>query len=191
MRSLLLLPLIFAAACRAPQGEVITSPLVGEVRTALSSTRAEAPRLVLGEDATMPNGAVAICYENYIVVMGDGLDALDYYIAHELVHWYIDDSPYAGLPHFLEEGFADWIACDLTGTLDARRAETSQLGSLSINPRHLALDVEGWRRLPASDCDKLTRAGFDLVHRLGLEQLRELARAGSTPDDYLRVAGVQ
>jgi hypothetical protein len=50
------------------------------------------------------------------------------------VRWYIDDSPYANLPHFIEEGLADWIACDLTGGLKHRIAESVQIGTLSIYP---------------------------------------------------------
>jgi hypothetical protein len=189
MRYLPFLLLSFAA-CRAP-GEVITSPLVGEVRTALDSTRAEAPRLVLDDEPTTPGGARAVCRDNHIRVMGKGQElSLDYYVAHELVHWYIDDSPYAGLPSFLEEGVADWIACDLTGVLDARIEESARIGSLSINPRHLSLDAEEFIQLPRETTSDLTRAGFDIVRRLGLPRLRELLQDDAAPLDYLRAAGI-
>ncbi len=188
MRCLLLLPFLFAA-CQAP-GEVITSPLVDEVKSALESTRSEAPRLVLGEEPTMPNGARAVCYENYIVIMGEGQDSLDFFLAHELVHWYIDDSPYAGLPHFIEEGLADWISCEVTGVLEARIAESVQIGTLSIDPRHLSVTSAGWSHLSRGEREALTRAGFDLVRRLGLAELRELLRAHSEPWGYVRAAGI-
>ena len=188
VRCILFLPLIFAA-CRAP-GEVITSPLVDEVKTALDSTRAEAPRLVLGEEPTLPGGARAICYENYIVIMGKGREALDYYLAHELVHWYIDDSPYAGLPHFIEEGLADWISCEVTGVLEARITEAAQIGTLSIDPRHLLLEAEAFMQLPYDASVGLTRAGFDIVRRLGMDELRGLAQDDAAPLDYLDAAGV-
>jgi len=188
MRGLVFLPLIFAA-CRAP-GEVIMSPLVDEVKTALDSTRAEAPRLVLDDAPTLPSGARAICYENYIVITRDGQDSFDYYLAHELVHWYVGESPYAGLPHFIEEGL-DWIACDVTGVLEYRIAESSQIGSLSIDPRHLSIEAEAFMQLPRDPTVDLTHAGFDIVRRLGMDELRELGQDDAAPLDYLDAAGVR
>ena len=188
MRYLLFLLLI--AACRAP-GEVMTSPLVGAVKTRLESTRAKAPRLVLDDEPTGPGGARGVCYDNHIRVMGEGQGlGLNYYIAHELVHWYTHDSPYEGLPLFIEEGLADWIACDLTGGLNSRIAENEQIGTLSIDPRHLWLDNAEFRQLPRDEYVDLTRAGFEIVRRLGLPRLRELLRDNAAPFDYLRAAGV-
>jgi hypothetical protein len=188
MRYLLFLLLI--AACRAP-GEVITSPLVGAVKTRLDSTRANAPRLVLRDEPTTLSGAPAVCYDNHIAIMGKGQGgAFHFCLAHELVHWYTNDSPYEGLPVFIEEGLADWIACDLTGGLNSRIAENEQIGTLSIDPRHLWLDNAEFIQLPRDETADLGRAGFEIVRRLGLPRLRELLQDDAEPLDYLRAAGM-
>ncbi len=189
MRYIILL-LLTLFGCRAPQGEILDSPFIQQVKTVLGSSRAEVPRLVFVDEPTMPGGARAVCYTDRIVIMGKGREFIDYYVAHELVHWYIDDSPYAGLPHFIEEGLADWIACDLTGVLEARIVEAAQIGTLAIDPRHLPLEAEEFMNLPYDASVDLTRAGFDLIRRLGLEKLRELLRDNAVPIDYLHAAGV-
>ena len=137
----IIISLLLLSACRAPQGELLDSPLVPRVQVLLGSTRTEIPRLVLGDEPTLPGGAYARCYQDYILVMGDGQKRLDFVIAHELVHWYIDDSPYAGLPHFIEEGLADWVSCRMMGLMEARIHEAANIGELNIDPRHLELGV--------------------------------------------------
>jgi hypothetical protein len=188
MRYLVLL--LTLCACLAPGGELLDSPLVPQVRAALESTRTEVPRVVYGEAATLPDGSHAACYSDHIIIMATGREALDHFTAHELVHWYIDESPYAGLPHFIEEGLADWIGCDLTGTLRHRVAESIQIGTLTIDPRHLSVDAEGWGLLTVREREDLTRAGFDVVKRLGLAKLRELATRSESVVGYLRESGV-
>lgn len=188
MRYLIAL-LLLLSACRTP-GAFLASPLVGEVKAALSSTQIEVPRFVFRNEPTMSNGARAVCYENYIVIMGEGQEALDYYIAHESVHWYIDDSPYAGLPHFIEEGLADWIACGLLGLREARIEENARIGTMAIDPRHMGVGIDGWTHLPLEIRRSHARAGFDLVNRLGLAKLRALAGAGADPLGYLHAAGI-
>jgi hypothetical protein len=188
MRYLILL--LTLAACRAPQGVVLDSPLAPQVQATLGSTRADLPRLVLDDAPTLPNGARAICYEDRIVLAAEGQAAFDFYVAHELVHWYIDDSPYAGLPHFIEEGLADWISCDLTGVLEDRIVESIAIETMSIDPRHLDVTAAGWSLLSRDERESLTRAGFDLVRRLGLSELRELREARVSARGYLHAAGI-
>jgi len=189
MRYTILL-LLTLTACRAPQGVVLDSPLALQVQATLGSTRADLPRLVLEDAPTLPNGARAICYEDRIVLAGEGQAEYDFFLAHELVHWYIDDSPYAGLPHFIEEGLADWISCDVTGVLRERIVESIAIGTLSIDPRHLDVTAAGWSCLSLDEREGLTRAGFDLVRRLGLAGIRELALQNGDSGVYLQRAGV-
>ena len=185
--TLTLLPL---SACLAPQGVMLDSPLAPLVRETLESTHTDLPILVLEDDATLPSGARASCHQDHIVLAREAQDEFDFFVAHELVHWYIDESPYAGLPHFIEEGLADWIACDLMGGLEGRIAQNIEIGTMSVDPRRLAVTGAGWSYLSREERQSLTRAGFDLVRRLGFEKLRVLLRENASPMDYLRAAGV-
>jgi hypothetical protein len=72
----------------------------------------------------------------------------------------------------------------VTGVLEHRIAESAQLVTLSIDPRHLSLEAEAFMQLPYDASVDLTRAGFDLVHRLGMDELRELAQSDAAPLDY-------
>ena len=74
--------------------------------------------------------------------------------------------------------------------LEARVAESAQLVTLSIDPRHLSVTAEGWGLLSVQDRETLTRAGFDIVGRLGMDELRELLQDDAAPLDYLDAAGV-
>ena len=189
MRQLALLMLCLPG-CLMPPSEAVSSALVDHVKAELRSTRIDPPRLVLPDEARLPDGAFAICYENYIAVMGDGRENLEFYVTHELVHWYIDESAYAGLPHFIEEGLADWIACERVGLLDARISEMQRIGTLEIYPQYLGLDYPEWSRIPEDQQQALGRAGFDIVLRLGRDGLIEQLEAGAVPLDYLYAAGV-
>jgi hypothetical protein len=140
----LILTLLPLSACLAPQGVMLDSPLAPLVRETLESTRTDLPILVLEDAATLPSGARASCHQDHIVLAREAQDEFDFFVAHELVHWYIDESPYAGLPHFIEEGLADWIACDLMGGLEGRIAQNIEIGTMSVDPRRLAVTGAGW-----------------------------------------------
>jgi hypothetical protein len=182
--------LALLASCHSTIESRISPRLDAEVRSHLGSTREETPRFLLTSRERLRCGCIASCYDDYIVVAVDGHDTLDFFVAHELVHWYVVDSPFAGMPLFLEEGLADWIACDVTGHLEARIVESHLIGSVEIQPSHLYVDAAGWCELSSPVVEDLTRAGFDLIRRLGMERVRELALQGASADVYLREAGV-
>jgi len=46
-------------------------------------------------------------------------------------------------------------------------------------------------QLPYDATVDLTRAGFDIVRRLGMDKIRELTQDAAAPLDYLEAAGVR
>ena len=136
------------------------------------------------------DGARGVCYEHRIELASAG-EFLDVFVAHELVHWYADGSSYDAMPHFVEEGLADYLSLELFGLLEGRRQEHRRLGTQSTTTRALEADVGRYFELPDEESTAASRVGFEVVSRMGLERVRELARQGAGAWDYLHAAGME
>ena len=132
------------------------------------------------------DGVLAVTYTTRIVLGRDALRWPDPYLAHELVHWWIDASPYRGLPHFVEEGLAMALSYDLLPDDLARHAGwLTRNRDATATPQELELTPQAWHRLPRADAERLTALGYRAVRRVGLPRLRALAAARAPPDAYL------
>ncbi len=159
-----------------------------EVRAPLLAQRDEPPVIwVVDHDL---GGVRGKCFENRIELASAG-EFVRVVVAHELVHWYIDGSPFDGMPQFVEEGLADYLSLELSGLVDARSRENQAIGALTVTRAGLDADVRAFLDLPREESRPLVRSGFEVVSKLGLERLRELAEAGAGPWDYLDAAGLE
>ncbi len=59
---------------------------------------------------------------------------------------------------------------------------------MSIDPRYINVTNQGWSHLSRDERKSLTRAGFEIVRRLGLPRLRELCEARASAWGYLRAS---
>lgn len=156
------------------------------VRATLCSTRTDPPEVwVVERDLGEARGT---CFERHIEVIPS---AVEYHLAHELVHWYVPGSPYDELPHFVEEGLADFVALELLGLTEARKEEHRRIGDLTVRADGLNADDRTWSELPADEERMLTRLGFEVVSRVGLDRLRTLAADRAGPLTYLEAAGLE
>ena len=169
-----------------------TLRLAPEIRLALASDRDD--RIVVwavDTSAESPRNALGICYERRIDLMREAIPHTRTILAHELVHWYVRESPYAGMPYFVEEGLADWLATGIGGLRPARDEELQRMGSVTVTLQHLAYDYDGYCTLSLEQARAIGRLGYHVVSRIGLERLRELAESCAEPVDYLDAAGLE
>lgn len=162
------------------------------VRDTLHATRADLPVLWVVEHDL--GAARAVCYERRIELKPSAVElkpsAVEYYVAHELVHWYMPGSSFDGLPHFVEEGLADFVALQLFGLVSARERENAAIGSVTVPTAALDADSRVWFTLPDETKLALTRLGFTVVSRLGMDGLQTRAAASEGPWSYLQGAGI-
>lgn len=161
--------------------------LTQRVRSFLDSERADLPEIWV-VDRLAGGSRYGICFAKRIELFRAAFVHVDYYVAHELVHWYAHDSPFARLPVFVEEGLADYIALRLTGLHDARVSEHRRMGGVSFPPDMLHADKESWGSWSFEDCEAATRLGFEVVSVLGLEGLLEFLGRGASALDYAGAA---
>jgi hypothetical protein len=114
----------------------------------------------------------------------------DYHVLHELVHWYVHGSPFDGMPQFLEEGLCDFVALQVLGLVSARQREHVAIGELTVSFDSLSMRARRFLGLSVQTRIDLTRVGFEVVSRLGLDRLQVLAAAQADPWSYLREAGL-
>lgn len=140
-------------------------------------------RIVLGEDAFVPlRGDLGVPLRIDLSRHGDPR----YYVAHELGHWLLRESPYEGVPTFVEEGIVDSIALELLGTLEARHAE---LAKTEPQPLPLAAILASREDYPHDDSSlQASLLGTEVVRRLGLEEIRRLRERGAGPLEYVSAA---
>jgi hypothetical protein len=105
---------------------------------------------------------------------------------HELVHWYAESTWVEGLPLVLEEGVADYLTCEAFGGL-AARAEQIRARAYPTVDLVAAFEIEqdDWHRLDRPGALLHYHLGFELVQRIGLEELRELALTGEITAERL------
>jgi hypothetical protein len=156
------------------------------VRDTLEATRNELPELWIVERDL--GGLRAICYERRIElspIVGE------YHVLHELVHWYMPGSAFDGLPHFVEEGLCDFVALDMLGMVEGRRREHDTIERLTVPLASLDVNSRNFVRLPGKTRENLTRLGFEVVSRLGLDRVRALVAVGTSPLGYIEDSGIE
>lgn len=98
-------------------------------------------------------------------------------VGHELVHWYAR-GVWDRLPHAVEEGLADELALRCSEELRGVRAMEFTAALASLTPerraRALALDERSWKDVSAEACSDAYAVGFEIVQRVGVDNLRAL-----------------
>ncbi len=205
----LLIPLA-AVSCRSLEPIPLDPALVEEVRTALGARTEELPA-VKAVPTPYYRGYAAVTRGDEILVAETGRRDLEDTLAHELVHFYLPDSPLRDLPGFLEEGLALWLGGELSGRGRERFEEVADrhaprgwreidgpeppvgFFSFTIDPEQLYLSKEDFfddDQVMQIQRRELADLGFVIVHELGLERLRALAAEGADPLEYMRQAGL-
>ena len=143
-------------------------------------------RIVLGEDAFVPLRAeFGVPMRIDLTRYGDPR----YYVAHELAHWLLRESPYEGVPTFVEEGLADTVALELLGHLEARHAEL-----VDAEPRPLprsAILASREEYLHDDSSMQASLLGTEVVRRLGFDEIRRLRARDADPFEYVNAAKVK
>lgn len=161
-----------------------------EIKERLESTRADLPQVwLLASARAHLNGALGACGPDRIQLGFDALLDLQGVLMHELVHWYVLDSPFAGLPHFIEEGLADYLAVEMTSVATGLGADFTLSASYKVSIREFSMTGAEARSLPMERYIELCEVGACVVSLLGLERVRELAAANAEPVSYLAAMG--
>jgi hypothetical protein len=180
---------------RAPSGRAAAA--VGEmlrhapeIRQRLDSRRVDKPVVwLLASPRAHSNGSVGVCGPDRIQLGSDALDDLRTVLVHELVHWYAEDSPFADLPHFIEEGLANYLALEYERVAEGLGADFTLTGTYEISLSEFSMTGFEARSLPLEKNLELRDVGCCVVSALGLDRVRELAAGGAAPQDYLVEAG--
>jgi hypothetical protein len=118
----------------------------------------------------------------------DSLESPQFCLAHELAHWFTPESPFDGLPPYVLEGLADFVALRIRGYPDARHKENLLIGTISVPTADLLATGKAWQALPTDRSLAASRIGSEVVVQLGLERLKQLAAAHAHPLDYVSEA---
>jgi len=160
------------------------------IKQRLASTRTDKPQVwVLASARAHSNGAFGACGTDRIQLGYDALVDLRTILVHELVHWYAEESPFADLPHFIEEGLADYLALESTRVANGLSADFTLTGTFDISVREFSMTNLEARSLPVERNRELRDVGCCVVSHLGLDRVRELAAGNAQPADYLAEAG--
>lgn len=114
-----------------------------------------------------------------------------YVLLHELVHWYVHDSPYEDMPLFIEEGLANYLPGERMGVSEKVLEKLPPSSRLIVPANSLDADAREWEELPDDVQMRLIRLGYDVVAGLGMERLRELAARHASPWEYIEEAGIE
>ena len=180
---------VVRAASRA-DAESVAEALTAapELRVLLEAVREDLPEVwVVDRDI---GGSLGV-YRGKRIDLESAGDFVPVVVAHELVHWYIEGSPFDGIPYFVEEGLADYLSLELVGIAHGRELENLALGSLTVTRPGLDADRRGWHELPEAESQALARLGFEVVSRVGLPRLRALADRGAPGWDYLEASRLE
>ena len=147
--------------------------LAPAVRDRLHSARTDAPLVFV-----QPHNVTPTCYARLIELGRSTYEVEDwrFVLHHELVHWYAEGTWVDALPHVLEEGVADYLTCEHFLAVAARAAEIERAGPQEIGLGELVeIDRADWLKFSRAEAKLYYRTAFELVRRIGLERLRELA----------------
>lgn len=158
--------------------------LVPQVRQVLESPRTDLPRVRVLRSARARYGDYATCYSNRIDLGADAMPGVNRVTAHELVHWYAQGTAFEGLPTWMEEGLAEYVAASLV------RAVVTPAELVETWSRADWYEDRAWRRLQKNERHRLGEIGALVVARLGIDRVRKLAEARVAPTCYLWLAGL-
>lgn len=157
-----------------------------EIKERLESTRADAPAVwVLASARAHTNGALAACGPDRIQLGFDALVDLRAILVHELVHWYARQSPFSSLPHFMEEGLADYIALEFSRAANGLDPEFTLTGSFNVSIGEFSMTALEASSLPPEKAVALRELGCFIVSHLGLPLVAQLAAEGVEPVMYM------
>jgi hypothetical protein len=202
MRNLALLSLLLlSGACASiPRPPVAVQGRHGEARAAtvekatalveLLDRQAPAVQAALGEfNRSKPSvwfvtggKFKAVQCENCIVLRTDAMVVPEYFLTHELVHWYAVGTPWRRLPKAVEEGLADFLTCRIARRYELDRRRHHRAARAAVREGHVEVDFlrmlredrEDWGNYTALDHDILYAFGFTVVERIGVEGLYQL-----------------
>ena len=162
---------------------------VGPVKEMLDSWREDELEVWVHDTPQLFFGAIAANLDGRIEMGLATAEAPRYYAIHELVHWFGGtDSPYENLPSYVEEGLADWIGLELTDRIEMRDAQHMRMGTIAVQEADILAEGAEYYGLPDEDAEATGRLGYEVVKALGLERLRQMAKANASPIDYLNAA---
>jgi hypothetical protein len=117
----------------------------------------------------------------YIRLGTERRDAAPLLIAHELVHWHVEET--WGLPLVLEEGLAEMVAASFVNVGEEILAEHRALYEASVDApilqgdRPLQITRADWRELKHEEKRQLYAWGYVHAAELGVDQLRDFRAA--------------
>lgn len=149
------------------------------VRRALEvEHKAPSPVVRLRRSARVESGAYASCRTDAVHLGTDALAYPEAYLAHELVHWYFDFTPYRNAPHFINEGIAQWVA--------VQHFSVHEWAEVPVVPREwLDYSAEDHVKLSSAERVRFLQFGYQVVRSLGLPEVRRLADQLASPEEYL------
>ncbi len=159
-----------------------------QLRAKLEAVRVELPEVWVRDRDI--GGALGVCRGHRIDLESAG-DFVPVVVAHELVHWYMDGSPFEGAPFFIQEGMADYLSLELAGLVEGRTYENQVIGTLKVMPEGLDADARTHQALPEWARKAQARLGFEVVSRIGLQGVRPLAVRGAGGWSYVQAAGLE
>ena len=134
-------------------------------------------------------------FERCVVLRADAMRFPEFFLTHELVHWYAVGTPWSRLPKVVEEGLADHAVCQLLPEYEGDRRNRHSLvysafrqGSIEIDLLALLReDWEDWEDFNESDYAVLYAVGFAIVERIGIDALHQLCldHGGGVPPEVL------
>jgi len=165
-------------------------PIAERVRQRLDSRREGGVVVHVYEPGARTLGIDSAPYATQIEINPPAMNDIAYWLGRGATHWYVVDSPYEGLPLWVEVGLGDWIGLEYYGLQHARRQEIEAHGPIAFDEKSLVADRLDWESLFADEVIGLTYLGFSVVDRLGLEEVARLATAGADSHAYLRAARI-
>ncbi len=160
------------------------------IREILDSDRTDPPSVWLLElDMVDEGGPLAVCVADRVMIGRNGRPQLEYVVAHELVHWYVVDSPYAPIPISVEEGLAEYVSFTVLGRTAELDSDLTTTGTFSVPGSAFYPGEEHWYALTLEEGQRARKAMYSIVRVLGLEGVRALAEDGADePMDYVDAA---
>jgi hypothetical protein len=160
---------------------MLSTRLEPRVRDLLASKRESAS--IWMTDLESINGSYGVCFEPMILLGTKANQFLPRVIAHELAHWHsFNDQVF---PVILEEGLAIHVEVEL-GVFEA--------GEIHFDGdwmHVLSLDLDDWESVPGDEAVELYLAGYWLVNKIGLEELKAMYDQGETsPREVMEAAGL-
>ncbi len=159
--------------------------LAPHIKDMLGSRRDDPIEVWVLQSARVPGGYLGCTRPNRIEMGRDSLAAPHSTMAHELTHWYAEESPFAGLPRVVEEGLAHWVKLEFTGGPGLRDMWNERVQHTAIPSDDVQVDDGTWLDLDHERLAELTLFGYRIVEQIGLSRMREMAAANAGPLDYL------